>query len=484
MNMYAVKTMPYQTRPLAGDWLAVSSAGDYAFLNKEQAELLAQGRVSNLPLSMQADLKARYFIASDSGTGTCRLLASRQAAKRETVTSGPSLHIIVPTLQCAHSCQYCQVSRSLADTGHTISHKDLLAACDSIFESKAPTLTIEFQGGDPLLRFDLVREAVIRIQQRNRTERRQLRFVIASTLHQLTPDMCDFLAQHSVFLSTSIDGPAELHNRNRPIPGRNSYERTVAGIELARNRLGKDAVAALMTTTKASLAHPEAIVDEYVKLGFQEIFVRPLSSYGFAKRNQLLLGYKPAQFYDFYRRALDRVLHWNKQGIALREVYASIILNKILSPFDSGYVDLQSPTGAGQSVLVYNYDGFVYPSDEARMLAESGDSSLRLGPIGNTLASLQHSDVQRMLIASSQVELMSDCRNCAYQTFCAPNPVDAQAQFGKMEVSPHLTEHCQRHKWLFDYFFSAVREADTDRLDLFHSWARPAIATEAIQCDV
>ncbi|MFY3146511.1 radical SAM protein, partial [Achromobacter xylosoxidans] len=269
--MYAVKTMPYQTRPLAGDWLAVSSAGDYVFLNKEQAELLAQGRVSNLPLSMQADLKARYFIASDSGTGTCRLLASRQAAKRETVTSGPSLHIIVPTLQCAHSCQYCQVSRSLADTGHTISHKDLLAACDSIFESKAPTLTIEFQGGDPLLRFDLVREAVIRIQQRNRTERRQLRFVIASTLHQLTPDMCDFLAQHSVFLSTSIDGPAELHNRNRPIPGRNSYERTVAGIELARNRLGKDAVAALMTTTKASLAHPEAIVDEYVKLGFQEI---------------------------------------------------------------------------------------------------------------------------------------------------------------------------------------------------------------------
>ncbi|WP_238912021.1 His-Xaa-Ser system radical SAM maturase HxsB [Achromobacter xylosoxidans] len=482
--MYAVKTMPYQTRPLAGDWLAVSSAGDYVFLNKEQAELLAQGRVSNLPLSMQADLKARYFIASDSGTGTCRLLASRQAAKRETVTSGPSLHIIVPTLQCAHSCQYCQVSRSLADTGHTISHKDLLAACDSIFESKAPTLTIEFQGGDPLLRFDLVREAVIRIQQRNRTERRQLRFVIASTLHQLTPDMCDFLAQHSVFLSTSIDGPAELHNRNRPIPGRNSYERTVAGIELARNRLGKDAVAALMTTTKASLAHPEAIVDEYVKLGFQEIFVRPLSSYGFAKRNQLLLGYKPAQFYDFYRRALDRVLHWNKQGIALREVYASIILNKILSPFDSGYVDLQSPTGAGQSVLVYNYDGFVYPSDEARMLAESGDSSLRLGPIGNTLASLQHSDVQRMLIASSQVELMSDCRNCTYQTFCAPNPVDAQAQFGKMEVSPHLTEHCQRHKWLFDYFFSAVREADTDRLDLFHSWARPAIATEAIQCDV
>ncbi|PEZ62953.1 His-Xaa-Ser system radical SAM maturase HxsB, partial [Bacillus thuringiensis] len=67
--------------------------------------------------------------------------------------------------------------------------------------------------------------------------------------------------------------------------------------------------------TKASLAYPEAIVDEYVKLGFKEIFIRPLSSYGFAKRNQRLLGYMPEQFYEFYSRALDRVLYWNQQGI-------------------------------------------------------------------------------------------------------------------------------------------------------------------------
>ncbi len=64
------------------------------------------------------------------------------------------------------------------------------------------------------------------------------------------------------FLSTSIDGPAELHNRNRPIPGRNAYERTVKGIELARRIIGYDSVSALMTTTKKSLEYPIEIVDE------------------------------------------------------------------------------------------------------------------------------------------------------------------------------------------------------------------------------
>lgn len=331
-----------------------------------------------------------------------------------------------------------------------------------------------------MLRFDLVQEAILRIEELNRFHKRKINFVIASTLHQLDESLCSFLREHSVLLSTSIDGPAFLHNRNRPIPGRNAYERTLIGIDLARNVLGHDAVSALMTTTKASLAFPEAIVDEYVKLGFHDIFLRPLSSYGFAKRNQALLGYQPAQFEDFYRKAFARVLHWNREGVALREVYASIVLNKILSPFDGGYVDLQSPTGAGQSVLAYNYDGYVYPSDEARMLAESGDVSLRLGRIGTPLDALQSSSVQRALVSASTVADIDGCRTCAFQSFCAPNPVDAQAQFGRFDAPVLATEHCLRHQWLFDFFFEKIRTADDDLMDLFYAWARPTIKEEGV----
>jgi His-Xaa-Ser system radical SAM maturase HxsB len=270
-------------------------------------------------------------------------------------------------------------------------------ACDTVFQSPSKILTIEFQGGDPLLRFDLVSYAIERINILNRNQGRIIRFVIASTLHQLTEDMCRYLKKNNVFLSTSLDGPADLHNHNRPIPTRDSYQRTMIGIELARRCLGKGSVSALMTTSKESLSYPEEIVDEYVKNGFNEIFLRPLSLYGFAKRNEHHIGYSLDEFKHFYECALNRIIYWNKKGVLLREVTASILLNKILSPFDAGYVDLQSPTGAGLSALVYNYDGYVYPSDEARMLAETGDKSLRLGKIGISLNELLNSQIMHDL---------------------------------------------------------------------------------------
>lgn len=400
------------------------------------------------------------------------MLVARRAAKRETVAAGPSLHIIVPTLQCGHTCQYCQVSRAQSDEGFSMTPAALDAACERIWESDADVLTVEFQGGDPLLRFDLIVRAVEKLTQLNNEGRKRLRFVVASTLHQLTEAMCDFFRAYGVVLSTSLDGPEHLHNRNRPVPGRDSYQRTLEGIALARHRIGQHAVSALMTTTKASLEFSEEIVDEYVRLGFNEIFVRPLSAYGFAKRNLARVGYTQEEFQVFYERALRRVLWWNKQGVQLREVYMSIVMNKILSTFDAGYVDLQSPTGAGSSVLVYNYDGWVYPSDEARMLVETGDVSLRMGRATDSLDQLLASTTRQQLMQASE-SAATDCTACAYCHYCAPNPVDSQAQFGRPDVPALQTEHCSRHQWLFDTAFTLLQTADMDTEEMFYIWARP-----------
>ncbi|WP_235801965.1 hypothetical protein [Halopseudomonas pelagia] len=243
---------------------------------------------------------------------------------------------------------------------------------------------------------------------------------------------------------------------------------------MARRFLGHHSVSALMTTTKASLDYPEAIVDEYVKHGFSEVFIRPLSLFGFAKRNIKHLGYSLENFADFYSRALDRVLYWNRNGVELREGTAALILNKILSSFDAGYVDLQSPCGAGLAVLVYNYDGFVYPSDEARMLAETGDVSLRLGEIGTPFEALMRTPLMQHLATSTLSTRDPHCSSCAFNPYCGPDPVGAQAEFGSIDAPSRMTEHCRRNTWLFDYFFRKLQVADTTFLDLAYQWAQPA----------
>jgi uncharacterized protein len=106
------------------------------------------------------------------------------------------------------------------------------------------------------------------------------------------------------------------------------------------------------------------------------------------------------------------------------EVYAKLILTKILTPYTTGYVDLQSPTGAGISVLVYNYDGDCYASDESRMLAEMGDHTFRLGNVHqDTCATMVQSPAYQYLLSAACNEVLPGCADCAFQDYCGADPV-------------------------------------------------------------
>ena len=471
--MYKPRLFPFKFHCLGnGNNIVIGCSGDFSYLTNTEIEQLLENPLS-LPHARLAELKSKYIIGSSQAKGTMRLLASRIHQKKETILSGPSLHAIVPTLHCEHTCTYCQVSRSLREEGRSLSIPQIDLIVETIFESPSKTLTVEFQGGDPLLRYDLVRAAIQKVAKRNKTECRNLRFVVSSTLHQLTEEMCRFFSEHQVYLSTSIDGPPDLHNKHRLLRSRDAYERTIEGIALARKHLGRDSVSALMTTTKSSLGQPQAIVDEYVKLGLKEIFIRPISMYGFAKRNEKKIGYSNKEFLEFYKKAFERVLYWNREGYPLREVSAAIVFNKVLSSFDAGYVDLQTPSGAGLACLVYNYDGFIYPSDESRMLAETGDKSLRLGKIGNSLGDLLSSPVIHQLVEASLSKDTLGCQGCAFSVYCGPDPVEAYASFGSMKAPVHLTNHCTRYFDLFDYLFRKLDGCGPWFADLACSWAQP-----------
>ena len=462
----------------SGRCALLGPTGDVAFLKDVDVTTLRQRTLQpdGLDAWLAAELYAKHFLCDPEHKGMEQLYEARVRAKSETLESGVSLHLIVPTLQCEHTCRYCQVSRAAVGNGFSMTREQIEVVSDALFESAAPVLTVEFQGGDPLLRYDLVRAAIERISARSVRENRKVQFVVASTLHQLNEEMCAFFRAHSVSLSTSIDGPARLHNRNRPTPARNAFERTLAGIELARRLISSDCVSALMTVTRESLALPEEIVDEYVRLGFDEIFIRPMALYGFAMKNAQILGYSFEAFEAFYARCIDRVIWWNAQGTPIREAAASVWMNKLLSPFDSGYVDLQRVSGAGRSVLVYNYDGWVYPSDEARMLAETGDTSLRLGTLGETNRSLTSKPLNQQLQDRSNGGMHPECSECAFNLFCGPDPVEERATGDGYQVASSW--HCRRSKsmfsWILNRLDAAHDQGDEEFLDLANAWARRA----------
>jgi sulfatase maturation enzyme AslB (radical SAM superfamily) len=215
--------------------------------------------------------------------GSLQLLALRLRSRMSFLQTPSLLHILVVTLRCEHSCPYCQVSRRSADRArYDMTFDTASRAVETALSSPSQHVKIEFQGGEPLLNFDLIRAIVPIARERAKQAGKAVEFVITSNLALLTDEILDFCKEHRVLLSTSLDGPADLHNRNRPRPGNNSHALAVAGIERAQAVLGKERVGALMTTTQASLGRVEEIVDEYLRLDLDGIFLRPLSPYGFA----------------------------------------------------------------------------------------------------------------------------------------------------------------------------------------------------------
>jgi His-Xaa-Ser system radical SAM maturase HxsB len=344
-------------------------------------------------------------------------------------------------------------------------------AVDLMFRTPAPAIKVEFQGGEPLLNFDLVRHVVGRVEARNAAANKRVAFVIASNLYALTDEHLAFCKAHGVALSTSLDGPRDLHNANRPHPGRDSHGRAVAAIARARAALGPAAVAALMTTTKASLPRVREIIDEYVAQGFTSVFLRPVSPYGFAVRAGVDRDYAPDDWLRFYFDGLDHVVALNRRGVPFREEYAAIVLRKVLTPYGTGYVDLQSPAGLGLGVLAFNYDGDVYASDEARMLAEAGDRTFRLGRLGvDGYEDVMTSDALLGPVRASMSECVPMCADCGFQPYCGADPVQHHAVQGDAVGFKPTSGFCRRNMGVIRGLLRRL-EDDPYAARLFRSWA-------------
>lgn len=352
------------------------------------------------------------------------------------------------------------------------------AALDRVFESDEVALTIEFQGGESALAFSRMRRIVEQAARRANKSAKRVRFVMATTLHLMTKEMLTFCKEYGIELSTSLDGPEQVHNMNRPNSTRDSFKRTLEGIERARLICGPDSVEALATITRHSLAYPREIVDTYMKLRFSSISLRPVSPFGFAVRSQRKTGFTTGEYLKFYKEALDHLIEVNLQGRMIEESYATIILTRILTPFPTTYTDLQSPAAAGRNVLVYNYDGGVYVSDEGRMLAEMGDNRFRMGSVHDRLELLKKSKARKIIENAGDAETLPVCSECAFVPYCGADPVLNVATHGDPIGHRPTSEFCHRHTGLFRIFFGFLAARDPDVLRVFLSWMARRNASE------
>lgn len=478
------RLVPFRFRHLGGEVLLTSYFGDWIFVSQDEFKALYRGE---LPPALEPRLAAKNFLA-DKVDRT--LLREKVLAKRRFLDWGPILHAMVVTLRCNETCVYCHASRADMDRVDTDMSKEVAEkSVDLALRSTAPRITIEFQGGEPLANFPVVKHIIEYALERNKAYAKELEFTMVSNLGLMTEEKLDYLVRNKVQICTSIDGPEKVHIKQRVLAGGNSYREAARWIKIINERyiaMGLDPVLyhveALLTTTRAALEIPKEIVDTYVELGCRSIFLRPLDPFGFAGRTHDKIEYDRQKYLEFYRTAVDYILQLNAQGTQVLERFACIFLTKILTGDDPNFLDIRNPGGAAIGQVAYSYDGSIYTSDEGRMLAATGDETFKIGNVfESSYRDLMTHETVRAMIVASTLEAQPDCVNCTYNTFCGAKPEHNYRTQGSIHGRMRESHICSVHKGIQDYLFDKLREDDPAVVNVFRRWTTVRERTHFLQ---
>lgn len=133
--------------------------------------------------------------------------------------------ILNTTNQCNLSCIYCSASENRSE--EKMPEKIAKSVVDQVATLELPP-RIVFHGSEPLLNMPLIKEVV----KYGESLDRNVLFYIQSNLTTLTDDKLNFIRDHKIGVSTSIDGFREQHNRTRPLrSGAPTYDTIVRNMD-------------------------------------------------------------------------------------------------------------------------------------------------------------------------------------------------------------------------------------------------------------
>jgi uncharacterized protein len=457
--------VPFRYKKINNKYLITGDYFNWVFINKAELNKLKKKNIDRNSILYKKLLENKFIL--DSGKQTENLIENKRYALSN-IFSGPSLHIIVLTRRCNQSCIYCHAGaigedKKTADMNNETAKKTV----DLIMNSPNKYITIEFQGGEPLLNFKTLQYIYEYATELNKKIKKNLKFSVVTNLELMDNQKFKWFLSKKIGICTSLDGPKKLHDKNRPSVNYNSsYDNVIKWIEKAKNK--NIILGALITVSKESLEYPIEIVDEYVKQGYNNLHLRNLHYLGKAANVWKNIGYNADEFIMFWRKAMDHILELNKKGIHIQERLCNIILQKILNKHEPGYLDLMSPCGAIIGQIAYNYDGKIYSCDEARTLDED---IFQIGDKNCKSVTEIISDQKSIEIISSTINDTYFCDYCAYKTFCGICPVCNYKETGSPISDVLTTNRCKMLMGIFDYIFEKIENPEIRKI--FEDWVNP-----------
>jgi pyruvate-formate lyase-activating enzyme len=153
-----------------------------------------------------------WFPTEDQVTTRLDEILSRGSVNLGASANTERLMLMV-TRSCELRCGYCFVQKT--ETGLEMSLETALRGVDLIMSSERERLEVQFFGGEPSRRWDIVSETMTYANDHPGRNGRRLQFVLTTNGTGLDEQRVRFLERYPVMVLFSLDGDARAHKRFR-----------------------------------------------------------------------------------------------------------------------------------------------------------------------------------------------------------------------------------------------------------------------------
>lgn len=351
--------------------------------------------------------------------------------------------------QCNMDCIYCYGKGGEYGAPSMMEAAVLRKSIEWLFsQSQGREVKITFFGGEPLMNFEAIRNAVEYGRKIAAEKKSAIRYSIVTNGLLLRDDIIRFLHENNFETLVSFDGPEEIQNRQRPIKGGGGSYHIVA------NNAARLLESLPESSCKATLLNPgdkARAITEIQRIGFKTSNIMyTLATPDHDFEDKTVQDYTPIliEESEFGNQLLAIIKKRDSDAVKKAQMKNSIVplfFWRFLSNTKAFY-----PCGAGRSEVAISTNGDIYPCHRF-----VGNTRFRIGHVdGHTF--------DRSTYVYPAIHRNNACRSCFARYFCGGICYYENYAFNSDVYSP-VSEKCamiQHIVLIAAYVYASLDAAD------------------------
>ncbi len=336
-----------------------------------------------------------------------------QETPQEPVENFPLQSLVMNlTNQCNLSCQYCYEfgeDKVATPEGKPkfMSEEVAKASVDHLLLSSQGrrAIHITFFGGETLMNFPMLKWVVGYATEKAAEAGQYIDFSLTTNGTLLSPEIIDFLVEHSIGVTVSMDGPKEMHDKLRVYSnGKGSYDILAPKVKQLIQKHSTRPIAARVTLTQQVISVKEIFHHLKNEFGFAEVGFAPVTA-------------APDRLYTIGTNNMDRIFaefkelaaEYRDHAISGR-MHGFSNVSDTLAEIHAG-INKSHPCGAGLGLVGVGPSGDIAP---CHRFVDSDEHAL-----GSVLDGGMDKAKQKAFLDKGHIGAKFDCHSCFARPLCA-----------------------------------------------------------------